>query len=262
MFRPLRGTKRENTMDWNASFYADKHRFVAACGMRLLEFVDRSRGRSILDLGCGTGELTAELAVNGADVLGIDASADMIRLARETYPTLHFKILDALRLNFDAEFDTVFSNAVFHWIPDQDRLLGCIRQALKPDGRLVCEFGAADNARQVLATLFIVFAQHGRRFEHGFFYPTPDAYSQRLELNGFKPERVIAYDRPTPLRDGEAGLRNWIMQFLHPAFTSFSSAEQKAILSETETRLRPHLWDGIQWTVDYRRLLAVAHRQD
>lgn len=135
-------------MDWNAALYRKSHGFVAEYGKNLLACVPEDAGQCILDFGCGTGELTAALARKAGQVIGVDQSAAMIRAAREKYPGPEYHVLDAAGLavqGWTARFDLVFSNAVFHWIQDQDALLRALHAVLKPGGLLVCEFGAQGN---------------------------------------------------------------------------------------------------------------------
>ena len=130
-------------MEWNSSLYDKKHDFVAEYGKGLLEFVPQNAKQTILDLGCGTGTLTAQLAELCNKIVGIDGSKNMIDKAKEEFSNIEFKVCDALALPFEKEFDVVFSNAVFHWISDHDALLKNIHKALNPQGLLVCEFGMA-----------------------------------------------------------------------------------------------------------------------
>ena len=142
-------------MEWNSTLYDKKHDFVAKYGKGLLEFVPQNAKQTILDLGCGTGILTAQLAELCNKVVGVDSSENMIDKAREDFGDIEFKVCDALALPFEKEFDVVFSNAVFHWISDHDALLKNIHKALKPQGVLVCEFGASGN----IATIESAFAE-------------------------------------------------------------------------------------------------------
>lgn len=245
-------------MRWDAALYQNEHGFVAEYGKELLEFVDRSAGQCILDVGCGTGELTAALAQNGAGVLGVDASADMIERAKARYPDLRFEVADATALTFEGCFDTVFSNAVFHWIRDQRALLAGVRRALKLGGRLVCEFGAQGNIRKIREAFSSIMARRGCAWPSPFFYPTSSEYDRLLAEAGLTPRHSLEYDRPTPLPSGRDGLRLWVTQFFSESLGAFDSETRAAILAEMEAALRPALWDGTRWMADYRRLRVVA----
>lgn len=136
-------------MQWNSTLYNQKHDFVAKYGEGLLTFLPENPAQAILDLGCGTGTLTAQLAARGSRVVGVDSARTMVERAKAQYPELAFQVCDALSLPFEGEFDVVFSNAVFHWIADHDTLLENVRKALKPGGQLICEFGGAGNIAAV-----------------------------------------------------------------------------------------------------------------
>ncbi|HVH71877.1 MAG TPA: class I SAM-dependent methyltransferase, partial [Candidatus Dormibacteraeota bacterium] len=162
------------TNQWNAAEYDAKHAFVYEKAKGLVELLAPKAGERILDLGCGTGALTAEIAARGAEVLGIDRSEEMIAQARKKFPALRFKVMDARDLRFstggggnqgkaggnklpghdketDAGFDAVFSNAVLHWIPEADEVIEGVAQALKPGGRFVAEFGGKGNIQRLMA---------------------------------------------------------------------------------------------------------------
>ena len=165
-------------MEWNSTLYDNKHDFVAEYGKGLLEFVPRNPKQSILDLGCGTGKLTAQLAELCNEIVGVDASQNMVDKAKEEFNNMEFKVCDALALPFEKEFDVVFSNAVFHWISDHDALLKSIHRALKPQGVLVCEFGASGN----IATIENAFAKAcnslGYGYEAKFNFPAAENFGQ------------------------------------------------------------------------------------
>lgn len=246
-------------MEWNASLYEDKHGFVAEYGKGLLEFVPPGRQQAILDLGCGTGALTNELAARAGEVIGLDASPHMVKAARERYPEIDFITGDALDLPFENRFDVVFSNAVFHWLADHDRLLKNIRRALTPGGRLVCEFGARGNVAAIEDAFARACAEQALRPASRFTFPEADAFARLLADNHFVPELVAAYDRPTVLHDGPEGLRNWMRQFFAADLQSLDESRQEELLARAEELARPKLWDGNAWVADYRRLRAVAH---
>ena len=126
---------------WDSTLYDAKHSFVWKHGASLLELLAPKPGERILDLGCGTGHLTAEIAKAGALVVGLDSSPTMIETARSAYPQLTFVEADARNFTLDAPCDAVFSNAALHWIHDADAVARSVHQALKPGGRFVAELG-------------------------------------------------------------------------------------------------------------------------
>ena len=107
--------------EWDAGRYDSAHSFVWERGRGVVELLAPVPGERILDLGCGTGHLTAHIAKSGAEVVGIDSSEDMVRVASQNYPNILFEVADARSLPYVAEFDAVFSNAVLHWVRPQRR---------------------------------------------------------------------------------------------------------------------------------------------
>ncbi len=233
---------------------------IAEYGKSLLVHVNLAPGQRILDLGCGNGGLTAELARQGASVLGIDNSTEMIVKARDNYPGLMFAKIDALELPYNEEFDTVFSNSVFHWIPDVARLLAEIRRALKPGGKLVCEFGAASNIGTMREAFASACARHGGEYVDRFYCPTPEEFFDRLTAAGFRPERVLEFDRPTPLPGGPEGLKGWVKCFLGKELMTFKASVRELILDEVEQACKPLLWNGEEFIANYSRLRAIAFK--
>lgn len=248
-------------MEWDADFYKKRHFFVSEYGKDLMRFLPRKEPLFILDLGCGTGTLSNELAQKGHQVIGIDASASMIDMARRGYPEIEFKRMDACEMPWEHVFDVVFSNAVFHWITDQKRLLAQVFQVLKRNGKLICEFGAYGNIRKIQKAFQRAMQAKGYSYENLFFYPTAKQYRAMLEEAGFVVEHLIVYPRPTPLDGGKDGLKNWISQFLSSSLAEVPIQEREEILQETERLLLPELWDGRQWVADYKRLQAVAQKK-
>jgi SAM-dependent methyltransferase len=136
---------------WNAEQYEGGHSYVWQFGGRLVELLAPRAGQRILDLGCGTGQLTAEIAAAGAEVVGLDSSPEMLGQARQNYPHLKFVLADATSFRLDQDFDAVFSNAALHWVKNAEAAVRSIASALRPGGRFVAEFGGAGNIVQILA---------------------------------------------------------------------------------------------------------------
>ncbi len=247
-------------MEWNADLYREKHGFVAEYGKALIDLVNRDKGQVLLDLGCGPGELTVALSQKGAKVIGIDASPAMIRQAKKNYPSLSFYQMDATKLSYRAYFDTVFSNAVFHWIPDQAALLASICTALKENGRLLCEFGAHGNISRIQQAFSEAALGYHYTYTSPFFFPTKEEYAKMLEQAGFQVSSVVEFDRPTALKDGRVGLRNWVTQFFAEDIAALAPAERNAVLLAMEEKLAPFLWREGTWYADYRRIRVDAKK--
>ena len=94
---------------------------MAILAESLVDLLHPQAGERILDLGCGDGFLTRRIAESGANVVGVDASPEMIAAARERGVDAH--LANGETLPFDREFDAVFSNAALHWMSDQDAVL-------------------------------------------------------------------------------------------------------------------------------------------
>src|SRR5688572_23689806 len=105
------------TSTWNAKLYDSHHAFVWKLAGEVLDLLDARPGERVIDLGCGTGHLTAQIAERGAEVIGVDASADMVDQARREHPGVRFEVGDGRTFELGADFDAVFSNAALHWMP-------------------------------------------------------------------------------------------------------------------------------------------------
>jgi SAM-dependent methyltransferase len=124
---------------WYAEGYDKNARFVSDLGMPVVELLNAKPSERILDLGCGDGALTKKLQDRGCDVVGIDSSPDLIRAALGL--ALNVSVQNAYEIDFNEEFDAVFSNAVLHWLKDADRVIRNVFRALRPGGRFVAECG-------------------------------------------------------------------------------------------------------------------------
>src|ERR1051325_4868475 len=126
---------------WDAARYDSAYSFVWERGADLLALLAPQPGERILDLGCGTGHLTAKIAESGAEVVGLDHSTAMIEQARQNHPGLRFEWADAAEFGVPEPFDAVFSNGVLHWVQRPADAAACVWRALKRGGRFVAEFG-------------------------------------------------------------------------------------------------------------------------
>ena len=145
---------------WNAAEYAANSVVQQTWARELIARLNLRGDEHILDLGCGDGKITAELAraVPRGAVTGADASAEMIAFARQKFPpakvsNLKFEIADAREIRFLEKFDLVFSNAALHWVDDHEKILRGAASVLQPGGRLMVSCGGKGNAHEVFRAL-------------------------------------------------------------------------------------------------------------
>ncbi len=246
---------------WNTTLYQEKHAFVWQYGSSLLELLAAKPGESILDLGCGTGQLTDKIAQTGAKVQGIDSSPAMIKTALQNYPHLDFRVADAANFQADRLFDAVFSNAVLHWIKQPDAAIYCIRESLKVEGRFVAEFGGKGNVQAIFTAICMALRELGHPSPESlspWYYPSIGEYATRLEKQGFDVTNAVLFDRPTPLEGGDTGMANWLEMFANEFLSALSDIERIQVIQSVEKQLQPMLYRDGTWFADYRRIRVVA----
>ncbi|MGI9462847.1 MAG: class I SAM-dependent methyltransferase [Aestuariivirgaceae bacterium] len=240
---------------WSATSY-DKHaRFVSDMAGAVVDWLAPQPGERILDLGCGDGALTEQLAKMGAEVVGVDASKDLLNRARDRGLDVHYA--DGHKLAFDEEFDAVFSNAALHWMTEPEKVVKGVVRALRPAGRFVGEFGGHGNVAAIVTAMRATAQRHGgdQTLAGPWFFPSPEVYADMLTAHGFDVRRIGLFPRPTPLKTGMA---EWLKLFRKPFFEQFGDRQEK-VLAEVEDLLRPVLCDARgHWTADYVRLRFEA----
>ena len=251
--------------DWNSLLYQEKHAFVWKYGENLLEILNPQPNERILDLGCGTGQLTAKIAEAGAEVIGIDSAPEMIEKAQQNYPELKFQIADAKNFQLSQPVDAVFSNATLHWIPEADEVIANINKSLKPGGHFIAEFGGKGNVESIVKALYIALEEIG--FDHPsklnpWYFPSIGEYASKLEKQGFEVTYSYLFYRPTLLQGKDAGLANWIKMFCGAFFKGLSEEEIIQVIQDVENQLKPKLYQKVNWFADYKRIQVKAIKNE
>ena len=246
------------SQNWSAADYAANAHFVPALGQPVLDLLQPQPGERILDLGCGDGILTEKFVALGANVIGVDHSADMIAAACKR--GIDARTMDATLLTFSNEFDAVFSNAVLHWVKDDpDAPIAGAFRALMPGGRFVGELGGHGCVAAITVALMAALERRGIQNVASlvpWYFPTVDEYEARLRRAGFVPKSVQLIPRPTPL---PTGMRGWLETFANPLCGALVPNDRSDFLDEVTARLKPVLCDAQgRWTADYMRLRFAA----
>jgi SAM-dependent methyltransferase len=245
---------------WDPALYATHASFVPALGAAVLDLLAPRAGERVLDLGCGDGVLTQKLIVAGCEVVGVDADAAMVAAA--CAKGIDARLGDARALEFDGEFDAVFTNAALHWVGQPDVVTAGVKRALRPGGRYVGEFGGHANIAAIRTALIAVLARHGfpAAGSETSYYPTAQAFRAVLERGGFVVETCAIIPRPTPLP--VSGMAGWLETFRGGFIDAAGvpDAMKSQIITETVALLAPTLQaaDG-QWIADYVRIRFSAH---
>jgi SAM-dependent methyltransferase len=239
---------------WTSDTYQANAAYVPALGAAVFRLLNPKSGERILDVGCGEGSLTAQIAGAGARVVGIDTSEEMVAAAKAR--GLDARLIDAEQLPFDGEFDAVFSNAALHWVRDHDAMLEGVHRALKSGGRFVAEFGGHGNIAAMQVAIRSVLAHRGWDTNIHRYYATPDEYSVRLRAHGFDVREIDLIPRPTPL---PTGMRGWLETFERATLDRIPPENRDSFIREVEDLLREEICDTQgNWTAHYVRLRFSA----
>ena len=209
------------SLKWNAADYAANSVVQQAWARELIAKLNLRGDEQILDVGCGDGKITAELArsVLQGSVTGIDASPQMIEFARKTfpantYPNLRFRVLDARKIKAGRQFDFFFSNAALHWVDDHQAILRGAASVLKPGGRLVVSCGGKGNAHDVFLALrpelrLKRWCEFFRRMPMPYFFYAPADYEKWLPKFGFKIQQLKLAPKDATY-EGAEGFATWL----------------------------------------------------
>jgi trans-aconitate 2-methyltransferase len=192
--------------EWNAPEYARIAALQEVMATQAISLLDLKGSERVLDLGCGNGKVTAEIAarVPRGSVVGVDASAHMIDFAAQQYPpstrpNLRFETCDIRHLPFRQEFDLVASFNALHWIPEQKEALQAIHVAMKPDARAQLRLvpaGPRKSLENVLekTRLSSRWAGYYHDFRDPYLHLTPDEYGALAEQNGLQVQSIDTTD--------------------------------------------------------------------
>lgn len=247
--------------NWKPELYNQKHSFVYNYGKSLIDLLDPQKGERILDLGCGSGQLTSQIHELADEVIGIDNSEEMIADAKSKFKEIEFRVASATNFQFDKKFDAIFSNAVLHWVRDYASAIRCMYNNLKSEGRIVLEFGGKGNVEAIVSQLRNSLKKRGyiRQSELELWYfPSIGEYAPLLEKEGFRVIFAQHYDRPTELADEKKGIKDWLSMFGVAFFEEVTEEDIEEIKDEVQQSIKPQCFKDGKWYADYKRIRIKA----
>jgi trans-aconitate 2-methyltransferase len=206
---------------WNAKDYEQHSDAQQKWARELLAKLNLKGTEDILDLGCGDGKVTVEIAnqVPNGSVIGVDSARSMIEWAIERYPShqypnLSFMEMDATHLLFDERFDVVFSNAALHWVKNHQPIVQGLYRSLKPNGKILLQMGGKGNAKEVLTVLEELqktdeWKPYFSDFEFPYGFYGIEEYHQLLADSKFSINRVELIPKEMELEEC-SGFEGWI----------------------------------------------------
>ena len=254
--------------EWNAGLYHDLSSPQQAWGRRVLQRLPLEGHETVLDVGCGTGRLTADIAarVPAGRVVGVDRSAAMLETAapwlREHARGTLLVLADAAALPFRRAFDAVFSGATFHWIHDHAALFRSIITVLRPGGRLVAQCGGGPNIAQLLGRAERLmrdsnFSPFFEAWTEPTYFADVASTTRRLTAAGFVDVEVSLEAAPTPF-DGPEVFQEFIANVcVRHHIARMPPPERTVFLRELTLAAAA---DSPPFTLDYWRLNISARR--
>jgi 2-isopropylmalate synthase len=242
--------------NWNANEYTKHAAFVPSFANDVMNLLAPQLGEKILDIGCGDGALTLKLQAQGCQVIGIDASASMVKATQNRGVEAY--VVDGHYLDFKEEFDAVFSNAALHWLTEPEKVIAGVYRSLKPNGRFVAEMGGAGNIAALLSAMQTVFQEHSElgEFKSPWYFPTVAEYKQLLEQAGFSVSYIELIPRLTPLT---SGIEKWLEIFAEGIIHHLTTEQKQQFLKAVRENLLNTLYtEHNGWVADYVRLRFKA----
>jgi trans-aconitate 2-methyltransferase len=256
-------------MKWDAEKYDSVRAPQVDAGRELISMAKVNNTDEILDIGCGTGKLTMELAriASKGSVTGNDPSTDMIEKARKVFGdngNLRFLRIAAEKMDFPRCFDLAFSNSALQWVKEQRKALELTHRSLKQGGRIAFQLPAKNFCKE-----FFIYAENAisslgleryfRDWQQPWYLPEKEEYAFILKEEGFKKIEIFYRDYRLVFDSVNSVLDWWSSAGLRPYLEMLSYKEQEYFRYSIAMSYENNRTEkGIEF--DFRRLFAFAEK--
>ena len=256
--------------EWDADTYQRVSEPQLAWGLTVLSRLELQGDERIIDAGCGTGRLTAELLERAPSgrVIATDLSYNMLSVAQRVLTPrfgdrVSFVQSDLLQGCFAPAADVIFSTATFHWVLDHPRLFREIYRQLVPGGRLMAQCGGAGNLKRTheRATALLKvppFVRFSQRWTNPWEFATAKVTAERLRDAGFEDVETYIESQPTPLPNAEEYAEFARAVVLRPYLALFPDEKVRVLFIQEMTSQAAN--DDTPFLFDYCRLNIQARR--
>lgn len=259
------------TFEFDGEKYKTASKHQKEWGNDLISEFSFKGNEAVLDLGCGDGVLTEQLALSvpRGTALGIDSSVHMIETAKTIHRNnLKFTHLDINKMNFENEFDLIFSNAALHWVKDHKRLLKNSYKALKACGKILWDFGGSGNCANFIDVIQKKISEHNyaqyfKAYEWPWFMPSKKQYMDLISAIGFSSYIIKERNKDRYFSNASEMIR-WIDQpclvpFLKQIPQELKETFRQEVIKEMLKRTQQP--DGTYFE-SFRRIRICAQKQE
>jgi trans-aconitate 2-methyltransferase len=225
---------------WNAEDYARNSSAQECWANELMSKLSLKGYESLLDIGCGDGRITDEIArrLPSGSVVGIDSSEAMIRLASKSFvrENLSFIAMGATDIHLNRMFDIAFSSATLHWIADHQAVLSGLRKHLNRDARILFQMGGRGNAAEMIRVVDQMtasgkWAGYFEGFDFPYHFYDIGDYEKWLPAAGYAAQRIELISKDMVHRNADE-LKGWLRTTWFPYTDRLPGDQRELFLAE------------------------------
>lgn len=230
---------------WDAELYQNSSSFQYQLGLMAIDRLKPMDGESILEVGAGNANLTIEIAklIPDGNIIAIEISKEQceqaeINIKNSGLANIEIICMDALKINYSAQFDAVYSNSAIHWIKDLESMYKKMNKALKPDGRIMIQTGlkAVNIIFQLLIEMTNDHKEYLKEFKNPWRFLTKKQNEKILKAANFHEIHVEPYEFTMQFDDKEDLINYWKAAGLVPYLSLLPEGKKEDFIQDFTKR--------------------------